>query len=312
MCWSSSRTSSSSFAALIVAPHSLQSMTRIMPSYLAAAEATPAGHGRLLSVPFVERRDGVRLFWEEWSEGPGVLVAHSYLQHPEVLRGLLAEVEDGHRIIRYDGRGSGESTHEGPYDMDTDVADLIAIGEAAGPIAAVVANGDASNRAVHAAAQRPDLFPFVISMESLPLPRGAAAGTDALISSANVLDALVGMMRADYRSGLVAAIARGNPDMSPDEVRARIDATVAYVDHEAALGRLEAWIQDDPGEDPGSLGDRLTIAYEGAGAWFPSDLSEVASRLLPEAQFIKLDGGALTRPELTAAVVRGVTGAAAP
>lgn len=259
-------------------------------------------------VPFVDREDGVRLFWEQDGDGPGLLVSHSYIQHPEVLDGLVAELRGGHRLIRYDARGAGESTRRGPYDMRTDVADLIAVAEAAGPIAAVVANGDATNRCVHAAAQRPELIPYVISIESVPLARGLAAGTESLISSASVLDALVGMMRADYRSGLTAAITRGNPDSSAGEVRARVDATAAYIDHEASLARLEQWIDDDPGDDPRSLGQRLVIAYEGAGAWFPSELTELGTSILPDAQFVKLEGGALTRPDLTAAVIRSVTG----
>jgi pimeloyl-ACP methyl ester carboxylesterase len=263
-------------------------------------------------VPFVEREDGVSLFWQEWGEGPGLLVAHSYIQHPTVLEGLLAELQSGHRTIRYDARGAGESTRKGPYDMETDVADLIAVVEAIGPIAAIVANGDATNRAVHAAAQRPDLIPYVISLETVPLARGAAEGTESLIASRNVLEALVGMMRADYRTGLTAAVQRGNPDMTQDEVRERVDATVAYVDHDASLGRLEGWIEDEPGDDPGALGDRLVVAYEGAGAWFPAELTERGQELLPEAQFVRLAGGAVTRPDLTAAVVRDVTGARTP
>jgi pimeloyl-ACP methyl ester carboxylesterase len=263
-------------------------------------------------VPFVEREDGVRLSWHDAGEGPGILVVHSYIQHPAVFELLLADLESDHRTIRYDARGAGESTRQGPYDMRTDVGDLLAVAEAAGPIAAVVANGDGSNRAVHAAAERPDLIPRVISLESVPLARGQAAGTESLISSSNVLDALVSMMRADYRSGLTASLTRGNPEMTADDVRARVDATVAYVDHEASLGRLEAWIADNPGDAPRALGDRLVVAYEGAGAWFPADLTEIGSRLLPEAQFVKLDGGPLSRPDLAAAVVRGVTSSASP
>jgi pimeloyl-ACP methyl ester carboxylesterase len=263
-------------------------------------------------VPFVQREDGVRLFWDDSGDGPGLLIAHSYIQYPGVLKGLLAELRGGHRMISYDPRGAGESSRQGPYDMATDVEDLVAVGEEVQPVAAVIANGDATNRAVHAAAQRPDLFPYVISMESVPLGRGEAAGTESLISSANVLDALVVMMKADFRSGLMAAIVRGNPDMSEEDVRARVDGSVAYIDHEASVTRLECWIRDDPGDDPAALGERLIIAYEGAGEWFPSELTEVGSRILPDAQFVKLEGGVLTRPELTAAVVRGVTGAAAP
>ena len=48
------------------------------------------------------------------------------------------------------------------------------------------------------------------------------------------LMALVGMMRADYRSGLTAAVQRGNPNLSPDEVRERVDQAVAYTDHDAS------------------------------------------------------------------------------
>ena len=260
-------------------------------------------------MPFVDREDGVRLFWEELGEGPTVLVAHSYIQHRDVLEGLLGELAKDHRTIRYDVRGAGESTRQGPYDMQTDVDDLIAVADAVGPIAAVVANGDASNRAVHAAVARPDLIPYIVSMETVPLSPGQAADTESLISSANVLEALVGMMRTDYRSGLTATITRGNPQSSQDEVRARVDATVGYIDHEAAVGRLEAWIADEPGDHPSRLGDRLIVAYEGAGAWFPADLTEIATDILPEARLVKLEGGALSRPDLTAAIVRDVTGA---
>jgi hypothetical protein len=192
--------------------------------------------------------------------------------------------------------------------MATDVADLIAVAEAAGPVAVVLANGDATNRAVHAAAQRPDLFGYVVSLETVPLEPGQAAGTESLISSGNVLEALVAMMRADYRSGLSAAVQRGNPEMTVDDVRERVDASVAYVDHEAALTRLEEWIRDDPGEDPRLLGDRLVVAYEGVGAWFPEELTLRGRDVLPEARFVKLDSGPISRPDLTAAVVREVTG----
>jgi hypothetical protein len=118
-------------------------------------------------------------------------------------------------------------------------------------------------------------------------------------------------MRADYRSGLTAALQRGNPNLTEADIRARIDATVAYIGHAAALGRLEAWIADDPGDEAATLGNRLIVAYEGAGGWFPAELTERVSELLPEAQFVKLDGGVISRPDLTAVVVRSITGAAA-
>jgi pimeloyl-ACP methyl ester carboxylesterase len=261
-------------------------------------------------VSWVEREGDVRLHWEEQGEGPAVLIAPSYLQYPELLQGVVDQLAPDHRVGRYDARGTGQSTRSGPYDMDTDVADFIAVAEAAAPLAAVLVNGDATNRAVHAAARRPELIPVVVSMESVPLSPGDAADSDALISSGGVLSALVAMMRADFRSGMTATIQRGNPDMTNEQVRERVDRTVAYASHDASLTRLEEWIADQPGEDAHALGDRLVIAFEGAGAWFTAELVEQGQDFLPEARFERLEGGALSRPELTAAVVRGVTAAA--
>lgn len=261
---------------------------------------------------FVEREDGARIAWQESGEGAGVLLLGSYIQHPDVLRGLVDELQPGHRIVRYHPRGCGESARQGPYDMATDVADLIAVAEAAQPLAVVVGNGDSSNRAVHAAAQRPDLFPYVISLETIPLARGQAEGTDALVGSGGVLEALVSMMRTDFRAGLRAAVARGNPEMSQEELRERVDETVAFSEHEASVARLAEWIADDPGDDPTALGDRLIVAYHGGGEWFTTELVERGSDVLPEAQFVKLEGGPISRPDLVAAVVRGITGAALP
>src|SRR5437868_1996020 len=142
---------------------------------------------------WVELEGDVRLWWEERGDGPSVLFATSYIQHPDVMAGLLDALAREHRVVTYHARGTGESTRGGPYDMGTDVEDLLAIADAAGPIAAAVANGDASNRAVHAAARRPDLIPHVVSMETLPLPPGEATETDALVGSGSVLAALVEM-----------------------------------------------------------------------------------------------------------------------
>ena len=260
-------------------------------------------------MPSVAREDGVELFWEESGDGPCVVFSPSYIQHPGVFKGVLDELRKSHRVVRYDPRGSGESTRTGPYDMATDVNDLIAIAETVAPIAAVVGNGDGSNRAIHAAAKRPDLIPLVVSLETVPLGRGVADGTDALVASTGVLEALVGMMRADYRSGLSAAVQRGNPGIDQDSLRERVDLTAAYIDHDAATTRLEEWIADNPGDDPETLGERLLVVFEGAGAWFPAELTERAQVLLPEARFVRVESGAITRPELTAEVIRGATGA---
>src|SRR5436190_16067003 len=126
MCRASARASSSSFAAFNVSPHSLQSITRMSGLLSPPARRLTALTGDTPDVPFTERDDGVSIFWQEWGEGPGVLVVHSYIQHPKVLEGLLDELREGHRTIRYDPRGAGESSRQGPYGMEEDIGDLIA------------------------------------------------------------------------------------------------------------------------------------------------------------------------------------------
>ena len=255
---------------------------------------------------WVERPDGIRLAVQERGEGPAVLCAHSFVQHPDVYRGLHDELARDHRLITYHARGTGQSTRSGPYDMETDAADMAAVIEERGPVEAVVANGEASHWAVRVAVSRPDLLPHVVTLETVPFRTEDAADSDALVGSASVLGALVSMIRADYRTGLRAAIERGNPTLTDAEMRERVDRTAGHCPPEAGVARLEAWIADDASGPSIALGDRLTVAGEGAGGWFPASLHELARQFLPEARFVRLERGAISDPRLMADVVRNV------
>ena len=46
--------------------------------------------------------------------------------------------------MTWDARGSGESTHEGPYDLETDSSDLEAVLEHVGAAAVVIAVANGS------------------------------------------------------------------------------------------------------------------------------------------------------------------------
>lgn len=260
---------------------------------------------------WVERPDGVRLAVQERGEGRAILCAHSYVQHPGVYAGLHDQLARDFRVVTYHARGSGDSTRQGPYDMRTHVADLGAVAQAHGPVEMILANGEAAHWGVHLATGRPDLVPRVMALESVPFRAGHAVAAEALVGSATVLDTLLSMMRADYRTGLRAAVERGNPSLTEDELRRRVDETAAHTSAEAAVRRLEDWIADDATGDSASLGDRLTIAYEGAGAWFPASLHEAARTYLPGANIVRLERGAVSAPELTAALIREVVGAPA-
>lgn len=253
---------------------------------------------------FVERADGVRLAVQETGEGPGLLCVHSFVQHPDVYRGLREELARDFRVVTYHARGTGDSTPGGPFDMATDAGDMAAVLGEHGPVEVVIANGEASHWAVRVAVDRPDLVPRLISLETVPFRTEDAAGSDALIGSSTVLEALVSMIRADYRTGLHAAIERGNPSLSQAQVRERVDLTAAHCPPEAGVARLAEWIADDASDAAAALGDRLTIAGEGDGGWFPASLHDLARQYLPEARFVRLERGAISAPELMGELVR--------
>src|ERR687895_1486597 len=154
-------------------------------------------------MPPLRRPDGAELeWWTEGHDGPLVAIATMAFHPPLACDGIARELARDHRVLRYDLRGTGASTLTPPYDIETDAADLAALVEEAGGDALVIALGDGARRAVRAAAERPDLVHTVVISGEMPLGRiGGARGGDALAHSPAVLDALLGMIESDYRTG---------------------------------------------------------------------------------------------------------------
>lgn len=263
-------------------------------------------------MPHLKRDDGVEIHWEEWGEGPLVVIVPHWSGMPEVFDPLIAELSRDHRAVRYDARGTGESTRRGPYDMDTGSADLAALIEAAGGTAVALGMTDAPHRAVRVATRRPDLVRVVISVGGAPLSVDAFAGSDAMVASRTVVKAFLEQMERDYRAGLRALLTATNPQMSEEELRDRVRRTVEYRPREVGVALLRAWVADDAAELGGAMGERLWIIYppeRPAGAWFPPG-REFAARireLLPDAHLREIEEGVVSRPDITAEIVRRVT-----
>jgi pimeloyl-ACP methyl ester carboxylesterase len=258
-------------------------------------------------------RDGLDLHWEERGapDGPLLVVSMHFSAPPSVFEGLWADLGRDHRVVTYDLRGVGQSTREGPYEMERDAADLGAVVEAAGGgPATVVAFGDGANRAVRVAAERPELVRTVVGPAGNPLGREAAEGGSGLASSTGVLELLQEQMARDYRSALRMMLSSANPDWDDDTVRERIELNVAYCPQDAASARLTNWIRDDALEFSRALGDRLWIIAHGQNPWFPMELAERTRELAPEARIVELDDGPVTRPDLHAGVIREASGRA--
>lgn len=262
-------------------------------------------------MPRLVRDDGVEIHWHERGSGPLVVLAPYCISHPSVFDPLEAELGSDHRIVRYDDRGSGASTHRGPYDMETGAADLEALIETAGGSAVVVALADAVNRAVRVAASRSDLVAAVVVPGGNPASRRSLEGTDAMVSSDSVVDAFISMAETDYRGAVRSLTTAGNPQMSEDEVRERVGLQVSYQPQDSASSRLRAWSEDDASEQGRQCGDRLWLLYsdDPGGGWFPvgEQGRALARRLFPEAHVERTEDGIISRPDLAAAAVRRIT-----
>jgi pimeloyl-ACP methyl ester carboxylesterase len=269
-----------------------------------------AKNGMKVRLHPVTRPDGVQLNVEERGEGPLVVLAVQFFGFPLVFEDLITDLAQDHRVVTYDIRGCGGSTRQGPYDMATDAEDLGAVVEKAGPPALVIGAGDGVNRAVRLAASRPELVTAVVTPGGNPVGRLAAEGTDALVDSPSVLEALVGMMETDFRGALRTMVASANPQMSEEEARDRVAQVVAYCPQEAGVPRLRAWIDDSLLAEARALADRLwMLILKGTNPWFPAETTARTRELLPEARLEKVEDGPISRPDLTAAVIRRITAA---
>lgn len=264
-------------------------------------------------MPRAERSDGTSLYWEEVGKGPVVLITTQVFADRWVASALVDELSADHRVLTYDPRGTGDSSPDGPYDNRTDAADLHAIlapvVDAAGGPAAIVGLGNAAEVAVLTAATVPEeMVGGVVIPFGNPAGVRAARESEALLGSRSVLEAMDDMLANDYRAGLRSVIGSGNPQMGEDEVRVRVDRQVAYCPAEVAIARMASWRHDGVIEEARVLGDRLWILQHPHNPWFPADMTGSTRELLPDANIEEVEDGHLSRPDLTAAVVRRITG----
>jgi hypothetical protein len=98
-----------------------------------------------------------------------------------------------------------------------------------------------------------------------------------------------------------------NPGMTEAELRRRLDAEVAHSEPEAIRARSQWLLRKDTAETARALRDRLWIAYWESD-WTPRDVAGRIHAVLPEAHVHPVAAGPISRPDLTAEVVRKVTG----
>lgn len=270
-------------------------------------------------MPDLTAPDGVRLHWEERGSGPAILLAPYWSMHPDVFNGLEAALLPDFRVVRYDERGTGQSDRSGPYDIRTDISDLEAVCEAAGPIEMAVCLVDASNRAVRVADSRPDLLKTVFGVGSAPFGVDALSESDSLLSSAAVIKTFLQQLESDPRGAIRSGLAGANTTLTEDEVRERVNLQIEYAESDATATRAREWAEDRDAEEPGRrIGARLCVCMSetmgGSGSWFPSakEMEPVVRDVFPDARITWAADGIVSAPHEVAGVIRGLIEEQAP
>jgi pimeloyl-ACP methyl ester carboxylesterase len=262
-------------------------------------------------MPRLRRPDGAEIeWWVEGTGGPLVAIALMAVHPPRVCARIAGDLASDHRVLGYDLRGTGASSRTPPYDIETDAADLAALVEEAGGDALVVALGDGARRAVRAAAGRPDLIHTVVISGELPLGRiGGAGSLDALANSPAVLDALLGLLATDYRTGLRTMLtSSGEDEWHEAAMRRRLDVIEAHSPAEVGVPRMRSWIEDESRAEGRALGDRLWYLHYPGNAWFQGSL-DIVRRSLPEASLEPVSEGVISSPRENAAAIRRIVAA---
>jgi pimeloyl-ACP methyl ester carboxylesterase len=265
-------------------------------------------------MPRLRRPDGAEIeWWVQGDEGPLVALAQMVFHPTPACQAIVADLAQDHRVLRYDLRGSGASSLVPPYGVETDAADLAAVVEEAGGDALVIALGDGARRAVRAAAEHPDAIHTVAISGELPLGRiGGGGSQDALANSPAVLDALLGLLESDYRTGLRTMLASsGEGTWNESALRSRLDAIEQHCPAEAAVPRLRSWIEDDSRAQGRALGPRLWYLHYPGNHWFQGSL-EIIRRSLPDARVEELSEGVISSPQENANAIRRILAARAP
>ena len=263
-------------------------------------------------MPTIKRPGGIEIHWQmQGDQGPLVFLVHQILwSYPEVYADLIADLARDHRVVVYDPRGCGRSSRVGPYDIQTDAGDLLAVADTVGGGPVAIAVGYGYNVVARVAALRSDLISQVLSVgpaAAAMLPREELRGSEVMAASESVIEMILKMLETDPRAALHMILAATNPELAEDQLRERIDRAQDYLSPEAALDRAQAWLQDDATEQALVLGDRLWILHGEAEPLFEGTLRMRVAELYPKAHIEELTGGLVSRPEVMAARVRGLT-----
>jgi pimeloyl-ACP methyl ester carboxylesterase len=247
-------------------------------------------------------RNGAVIHWEQEGDGRRLLVCTSMISMPSDFEALLSELASDHRIVTYDPRGAGRSSRTGPYDITTDADDMAAVIEEAGRSVVAVSLGY-NPVPLAVVTRRPELVDGVVLVSSPRLGSREGAEDVVLFESDAVVEVMLDMMESDPPGLLRTIIRMGNPQLSDAGVRERVEQQLAYGPPAVGVERGKAYLAYDATDACAELGRRLWIIQWESPLASPDARKRVRQRL-PEARFFEVEDGPISRPDLTAEIVR--------
>lgn len=148
--------------------------------------------------------------WQQ-GEGPHVLLLHGGPGVSDYTESLAAELEDGYTVTRYQQRGVAPSTTEGPFNVETHMADAIAVMDGAGiEKAYLLGHSWGGHLAFHLAVAHQDRF-----LGLLPIDPLGAIGDGGVEEMGTIMEERVGPEQAARAEELDARAQ--SPEGSPDD-----------------------------------------------------------------------------------------------
>ncbi len=191
---------------------------------------------------------GGELFATRRGSGPRAVMLHGGPgMGAEIMIGLLEELDWLFDMALPQQRGLGPSTLEGPRDVETHIADEIALLDHLGwDRAWLIGHSWGGHLAMHIAVAHPERVAGIVTIETLgALPDG---GGGALVPT------MIGRLTPEERAGLDGVVARQGADGDDPSIESDIMAAIwpAYFhDHSTAprspIFRLEVPLPDQPG-----------------------------------------------------------------
>ena len=261
-----------------------------------------------MTPPTVEA-GGVELAYEEWGEGPAVVLVHGTATARTVWRETIDALGDGMRAIAYDRRAYGDSGAPEPYGGTTvgeqadDLAELIERLEAAPAV--LCGHELGALAALDLAARHPALAERVVVVEP-PLLWLVPDGTDAV---ADMREAVARAAREDGAAGAVRAYLEeiGGPGVRELMGAERMDASLANPRAFAAdLAAAASWAAGR--KELRQLAVPCTIVIGAGSARVRQEAARALDELLPDSRLAEVESGHfvhLERPDAVAAAVSG-------